>query len=99
MKFFEKNIVFSIMLFLGMLFCYNLIFQIEVKSESTELTSENSSSSDFFFLDLDLEGDKQTVFNFNFVSFAEKKIKNNHFHLPSTLSSTVLKVWLPPKLI
>ncbi len=99
MKFFGINIIFSIVLFFGVVLSYNLYSQTKTSNEFIELVSEEISNSNFLLLDLDVHEETQIIFSANFLATIENNIQHNHFYISSPFSRAFFTVWLPPKLI
>lgn len=98
MKLCRKNLVNSILLFVGMLLCYNICFQQSNTSTLVELNSENSSSPNFVDFDLDMNEDDQIIYGLEIFLMVEKYTQHNHFYYASRSSQPFYPVWQPPKL-
>lgn len=97
-KFIQKNIVFSIVLLLGMLLSYNAYFQYNNSSSSIKITVENNLTSNCFGSDSEILAEDQLTCATEFLSAVKKNTENNHFFFTSRLSRPFFAVWQPPKL-
>jgi hypothetical protein len=94
----RKNLVNSILLFVGMLLCYNICFQQSDSSSLVELHSENSLSPNFVDFDLDINEEDQIIYGLEIFLMVEKYTQHNHFYITSKSSQPFYSVWQPPKL-
>lgn len=94
----RNNLVNSILLFVGMLLCYNICFQQSNTSSSlVELNSENCLSSNFVDFDLDINEDDQIIYGLEIFLMVEKYTQHNHFYYTNRSSQPIYPVWQPPK--
>lgn len=98
MKLCLKNLVYSILLFAGMLLYYNVCFQQSHASSLVELNAENSSSSNFVDFDLDMNEEDQIIYGLEIFLMVEKNTQHNHFYYTGRSSQPFYPVWQPPKL-
>ena len=94
----RKNLVYSILLFMGMLLYYNICFQQSNTSSLVELNAENSSSPNFVDFDLDINEEDQIIYGLEIFLMVEKYTQHNHFYITSKSSQPFYSVWQPPKL-
>lgn len=94
----RKKLVINIVLFLGMLLCYNICFQQSNTSLLVELSSENSLSSNFVDFDYDINEEYQISYGMKFFLLLQKDNQCNHFHYISKTSQPFYSIWQPPKL-
>ena len=94
----RNNLVNSILLFVGMLLCYNICFQQSNTSSIVELNSENCLSSNFVDFDLDINDDDQIIYGLEIYLMVEKYTHHNHFYYTSRSFQPIYPVWQPPKL-
>ena len=97
-KFIQKNIVFGLLLLVGMLVNYNTHFEYSDASSSFELTAENNSTSNGFISDSEILEEDQIICATEFLSSGGRDKEHNHSAVTSLFSTPFFTVWQPPKL-
>ncbi len=97
-KIIQKNIVYGLVLLLGMLLTYNVYFQYINTSLSIGIAAENNLTSTCFGSDSEILSEDQIICSMEFLSAGKKNEDNSHFLSTSRLSRPFFAFWQPPKL-